>query len=76
MLRPGSHFVHSTGTVSTHAPRMPDSDIWIQLENMQQRLGHVLDQLQHVHARLASTAATADTMFGQLTAPRTVHIDR
>jgi hypothetical protein len=55
---------------------MPDSDIWIQLENMKQRMGHVLDQLQQVHARLASTAVTADRVSGQLGAARTVHIDR
>jgi hypothetical protein len=55
---------------------MPDSDIWIQLENMQERMCHVLDQLQEVHAKLASTAVTADRVFSQISDPRTAHIDR
>jgi hypothetical protein len=55
-----------TGTVRADGRGMHERDVWIELETMQQRMGHVLEQLQQVHAKLASTAVTADRVFNQM----------
>jgi hypothetical protein len=51
---------------------MRDRDVWTELETMQQRMCQVLEQLQQVHAKLASTAVTADRVFSQMSAENAV----
>ena len=51
---------------------MRDRDVWTELEAMQQRMCQVLEQLQQVHAKLASTAVTADRVFSQMSAENEV----
>jgi len=84
----GTHAAVRSGTACADGPRMRDSDVWIQLENMQERMCQVLEQLQRVHAKLVSTAITADRVFSQMSADtrssiaarsrrsRTIRIDR
>jgi hypothetical protein len=45
---------------------MRDAEFWNELENLELRMYRVLDQLQQVHAKIASTAQTADRLFTQL----------
>jgi hypothetical protein len=45
---------------------MRDTEFWKELENLELRMYRVLGQLQQVHARIASTAQTADKLFNQL----------
>ena len=68
----GTHAAVRSGTACADGPRMRDSDVWIQLENMQERMCQVLEQLQQVHARLASTAVTADRVFSQMGAENAI----
>jgi len=64
--------VGRAGTVRARGRGMRDRDVWIELETMQQRMCQVLEQLQQVHARLASTAATADRVFSQMGAENAI----
>jgi hypothetical protein len=68
----GTHAAVRSGTACANGPRMRDNDVWIQLENMQERMCHVLEQLQQVHAKLASTAITADRVFIQMSAEHAI----
>jgi hypothetical protein len=45
---------------------MRGTEFWNELENLELRMYRVLDQLQQVHAKIASTAQTADRLFTQL----------
>ena len=45
---------------------MRDGDMWAELENLQQRMYQILDRLQQVHAKLATTAVTADRIFSEM----------
>ena len=45
---------------------MRHTEFWKELENLELRMNRVLGQLQQVHARIASTAQTADRLFNQL----------
>lgn len=51
---------------------MRDGELWDELENMRVRMYHVVDQLQQVHAKLASTAVTADRLFSRMSAEAVV----
>jgi hypothetical protein len=51
---------------------MHERDVRIELETMQQRMCLLLDQLQQVHAKLASTAVTADRVFNQMSAEHAI----
>ena len=72
----------STERLARSLPRgaaMHDTALWEELENMQARMYHVVEQLQQVHARLAATAVTADRLFSRMTVselPRTIHTHR
>jgi hypothetical protein len=54
---------------------MRDTEFWNELENLEVRMYRVLDQLQQVHAKIASTAQTADRLFNQLRCegPSSIH---
>lgn len=45
---------------------MRDTEFWNELENLELRMYRVLTELQQVHAKIASTADTADRLFSQL----------
>lgn len=45
---------------------MRDTELWNELENLELRMYRVLTELQQVHAKIASTADTADRLFSQL----------
>ena len=49
---------------------MHEGDAWAELEILQQRMYRVLDRLQQVHAKLASTAVTADRISSEMSAIR------
>jgi hypothetical protein len=54
---------------------MRDGDMWAELENLQQRMHQILDRLQQVHAKLATTAVTADRIFSEMSAnPSTIEL--
>lgn len=54
---------------------MRDGDMWAELENLQQRMYEILDRLQQVHAKLATTAVTADRIFSEMGAnPSTIKL--
>jgi hypothetical protein len=51
---------------------MRNGELCDELENMQIRMYQVLDQLQEVHAKLASTAITADRVLSRMNADDSV----
>ena len=54
---------------------MRDGDMWAELENLQQRMDQILARLQQVHAKLATTAVTAERIFSEMGAnPSTIEL--